>query len=179
MFVSSEHTWEYRIAKWEFITHLECQELVDISVLDFLKVISSEAPHWWLLDCTHIHTPGSLTHGAGSAGWAPTLRPLFELNIMTFYYSVIIWETGCSEALCFYFTILVKQVLDGAFALYSLSEESWCWVHHEITQQPAPDQAWMMGDRSWARSPSLPFFFHSLPWKVTHKLSKHVVQKIW
>lgn len=55
---------------------------------------------------------------------APTLRPLFELNIMTFYYSVIIWETGCSEALCFYFTILVKQVLDGAFALYSLSEES-------------------------------------------------------
>ena len=121
MFVSSEHTWEYRIAKWEFITHLECQELVDISVLDFLKVISSEAPHWWLLDCTHIHTPGSLTHGAGSAGWAPTLRPLFELNIMTFYYSVIIWETGCSEALCFYFTILVKQVLDGAFALYSLS----------------------------------------------------------
>ena len=121
MFASSEHTWEYRRAKWEFITHLECQELVDISVLDFLKVISSEAPQWWLLYCTRIHTPGLLTHGAGSAGWAPTLRPLFELNIMTFYYSVIIWETGCSEALCFYFTILVKQVLDGAFALYSLS----------------------------------------------------------
>ena len=166
MFVSSEHTWEYRIAKWEFITHLECQELVDISVLDFLKVISSEAPHWWLLDCTHIHTPGSLTHGAGSAGWAPTLRPLFELNIMTFYYSVIIWETGCSEALCFYFTILVKQVLDGAFALYSLSEESWCWVHHEITQLQLQTRLgwWEIGAGPGARPcPSSIPFLERLP----------------